>query len=94
MASQLAVDKVRDMSISLEGKGDDEKKDLLKKCAMTTLNSKLVRGGRGRDQGGESVVSRRRRNGGPKGNKRRTGVGDWGTTLDLKLLGGQRGGGA
>lgn len=45
MASQLAVDKVRDMSISLEGKGDDEKKDLLKKCAMTTLNSKLVRGG-------------------------------------------------
>ena len=45
MASALAVQKVRDLSISLAGTGDAEKKDLLKKCAMTTLNSKLVRGG-------------------------------------------------
>ena len=42
MASALAVQKVRDLSISLAGTGDAEKKDLLKKCAMTTLNSKLV----------------------------------------------------
>lgn len=41
-AGELAVQRVRDMSISIEGKGDDEKKDMLKKCAMTSLNSKLV----------------------------------------------------
>lgn len=44
MASTMAVQKVRDLSISLAGTGEDEKKDLLKKCAMTTLNSKLVSG--------------------------------------------------
>ena len=43
MASALAVQKVRDLSISLAGTSDEEMKDLLKKCAMTTLNSKLVR---------------------------------------------------
>jgi hypothetical protein len=41
-ASTLAVDKVKSLSISLVDKSDAEKKDLLKKCAMTTLNSKLV----------------------------------------------------
>ncbi len=44
MASQLAVAKVKELSVSLEGKSDEVKKDLLKKCAMTTLNSKLVSG--------------------------------------------------
>lgn len=42
IASQLAIEKVRELSVSLEGKSDEEKKSLLKKCAMTTLNSKLV----------------------------------------------------
>lgn len=42
LASQLAVQRVRDLSVSLEGKADEEKKDLLRKCASTTLNSKLV----------------------------------------------------
>lgn len=45
MASELAVAKVKELSISLEGNSDIEKKELLKKCAMTTLNSKLVRAG-------------------------------------------------
>jgi hypothetical protein len=31
------------MQVNLEGKADAEKRELLKKCAMTTLNSKLVR---------------------------------------------------
>lgn len=44
LASQLAVARVKELSVSLEGKPDEEKKSLLKKCAMTTLNSKLVCG--------------------------------------------------
>jgi chaperonin GroEL (HSP60 family) len=43
IASQLAIEKIRELSVSLEGKPDEEKRSLLKKCAMTTLNSKLVR---------------------------------------------------
>ncbi|KAG2449082.1 hypothetical protein HYH02_005831 [Chlamydomonas schloesseri] len=43
-ASVLAVQRLKELAISLEDKGMDEKKDLLKKCAMTTLNSKLVSG--------------------------------------------------
>jgi chaperonin GroEL (HSP60 family) len=42
-ACQLAVSKVRELSISLEGKGDAERRELLLKCAATSLNSKLVR---------------------------------------------------
>lgn len=41
-AGELAVQKVKDISISIEGKSAEEKKDMLKKCAMTSLNSKLV----------------------------------------------------
>lgn len=41
-AGQLAVQKVKDLSISIEGKSAEEKADMLKKCAMTSLNSKLV----------------------------------------------------
>lgn len=41
-ASTLAVQHLKELAISLEGKPLEEKKDLLKKCAMTTLNSKLV----------------------------------------------------
>lgn len=43
-AGQLAVQKVKDLSISIEGKSAEEKADMLKKCAMTSLNSKLVSG--------------------------------------------------
>lgn len=42
MAAELAVQRVKDFAVSLEDKDLEEKKDLLKKCAMTTLNSKLV----------------------------------------------------
>lgn len=41
-ACQLAVAKVKELSVSLEGKGDQEKRELLLKCAATSLNSKLV----------------------------------------------------
>ena len=41
-AGQLAVQQVKDLSISIEGKSAEEKADMLKKCAMTSLNSKLV----------------------------------------------------
>ncbi|KXZ41819.1 hypothetical protein GPECTOR_273g713 [Gonium pectorale] len=43
-ASVLAVERLKELAISLEDKHMEEKKDLLKKCAMTTLNSKLVSG--------------------------------------------------
>ncbi len=42
-ASQLAVEKVRDLSIDISGTSEEEKKDMLRKCAMTSLSSKLVR---------------------------------------------------
>lgn len=42
-ACALAVSKVKELSVSLEGKSDEEKRDLLVKCAATSLNSKLVR---------------------------------------------------
>eukprot|EP00775_Hariotina_reticulata_P013203 gene13203-13334_t len=45
-ASALAVQKVKELSVSLEGKGEEEKKQLLIKCAATSLNSKLVSGER------------------------------------------------
>jgi T-complex protein 1 subunit eta len=41
-ACALAVTKVKELSVSLEGKGDAEKRELLVKCAETSLNSKLV----------------------------------------------------
>lgn len=41
-ACQLAVSKVKELSVSLDGKGDAEKRELLVKCAATSLNSKLV----------------------------------------------------
>lgn len=41
-AGELAVQRVKDLSISIDDKSEEEKKDMLKKCAMTSLNSKLV----------------------------------------------------
>lgn len=39
-----AIQKVKDLAISIEGKSLEEKKSLLGKCAATTLSSKLIGG--------------------------------------------------
>ena len=41
-AVTLAVQLVKDASVSIEGKDPEDKKALLQKCASTTLNSKLA----------------------------------------------------
>ena len=43
-AAQMAIARVKELSVSIEGKDAEEKRELLKKCAMTTLSSKLVGG--------------------------------------------------
>lgn len=43
-ACQLAVEKIAELSVSLNDKPMEELKDLLRKCAETTLSSKLVAG--------------------------------------------------
>ncbi|CAM6086288.1 unnamed protein product [Calypogeia fissa] len=43
-AADLAVKKVKELAVSIEGKSPEEKKSLLEKCAATTLSSKLVGG--------------------------------------------------
>lgn len=43
-AANLAVLKVREQAVSIEGKSVEDKKGLLQKCAATTLSSKLVGG--------------------------------------------------
>jgi len=43
-AAMLAVARVKELAVSIEGKNPAEKAELLKKCAMTTLSSKLVGG--------------------------------------------------
>jgi chaperonin GroEL (HSP60 family) len=42
-AAQLAVAHVRELSVDIGGKDVEERKQLLEKCAQTSLNSKLVR---------------------------------------------------
>merc|ERR1712196_649320 len=37
-----AIQKLKDMSIDLTNKSESERNDMLRKCAETTLNSKLV----------------------------------------------------
>jgi hypothetical protein len=51
-ACQLALEKVKQLSVSLEGKSDAEKRELLIKCATTSLNSKLVGAALGMHQEG------------------------------------------
>jgi len=41
-AATLAVQKLKDMSVDLSNKTQEERNDMLRKCAETTLNSKLV----------------------------------------------------
>ena len=43
-AAQMAIARVKELSVSIEGKNAEDKRELLKKCAMTTLSSKLVGG--------------------------------------------------
>ncbi|KMZ74086.1 T-complex protein 1 subunit eta [Zostera marina] len=43
-ASTLAIRKIKELSVSIEGKSLEEKKALLAKCASTTLSSKLIGG--------------------------------------------------
>ena len=42
-ACALAVELIKAQAVSLEGRSDAEKRDLLRKCAMTSMNSKLAR---------------------------------------------------
>jgi T-complex protein 1 subunit eta len=41
-ALRIALAKVNDIAITISDKTDDEKRDILKKCAATSLNSKLL----------------------------------------------------
>ncbi|KAL2457250.1 T-complex protein 1 subunit eta [Abeliophyllum distichum] len=43
-ASQLAIEKIKELAVSIAGKSLEEKKRLLGKCAATTLSSKLIGG--------------------------------------------------
>ncbi|GJM97626.1 hypothetical protein PR202_ga14564 [Eleusine coracana subsp. coracana] len=43
-AGHLAIEKVKELAVSIEGKSLEEKKSLLAKCAATTLSSKLIGG--------------------------------------------------
>ncbi|CAG9461032.1 unnamed protein product [Pedinophyceae sp. YPF-701] len=45
-ACQMAIEKVRELSISIEAGSPEEQRSLLEKCAMTSMNSKLVSGER------------------------------------------------
>ncbi|KAF9612184.1 hypothetical protein IFM89_038442 [Coptis chinensis] len=44
VASNLAISKIKELVVSIEGKSMEEKKSLLAKCAATTLSSKLIGG--------------------------------------------------
>ncbi|KVH87571.1 Chaperone, tailless complex polypeptide 1 [Cynara cardunculus var. scolymus] len=39
-----AIEKIKELAVSIEGKSSDEKRSLLAKCAATTLSSKLIGG--------------------------------------------------
>ncbi|MQL90140.1 hypothetical protein Taro_022716 [Colocasia esculenta] len=43
-ACHLAINKIKELAVSIEGKSMEEKKKLLAKCASTTLSSKLIGG--------------------------------------------------
>ncbi|KAF9589976.1 hypothetical protein IFM89_029713, partial [Coptis chinensis] len=44
VASNLAISKIKELAVSIEGKSMEEKKSMLAKCAATTLSSKLIGG--------------------------------------------------
>ena len=41
-AAAKAIERIKEVSIKIQEKTDEEKRDLLKKCAMTSLNSKII----------------------------------------------------
>ncbi|MFZ8423152.1 TCP-1/cpn60 chaperonin family protein, partial [Staphylococcus aureus] len=43
-ASYLAIEKIKELAVGIEGKSLEEKKSLLANCAATTLSSKLIGG--------------------------------------------------
>ncbi|XBH61733.1 hypothetical protein VPH35_116128 [Triticum aestivum] len=43
-AGNMAIERVKELAVSIEGKSLEEKKSLLAKCAATTLSSKLISG--------------------------------------------------
>ncbi|AQK60528.1 T-complex protein 1 subunit eta, partial [Zea mays] len=43
-AGNMAIQRVKELAVSIEGKSLEEKKSLLAKCAATTLSSKLIGG--------------------------------------------------
>lgn len=41
-ALQLCLDRIKEISVKIAGKGEAEKRELLEKCAQTSLNSKII----------------------------------------------------
>ena len=41
-AMQLCIDRIQEISVKIADKSEAEKRDLLHKCAMTSLNSKII----------------------------------------------------
>ena len=53
-AMRLCLDRIREISVKIGDKSEADKRDLLKQCAMTSLNSKII--ARYKDFFGEMVV--------------------------------------
>ena len=53
-AMHLCIDRIKEISVKIGDKSEAEKRDLLKKCAMTSLNSKII--SRYKDFFGDMVV--------------------------------------
>lgn len=41
-AMRLCIDRIKEISLKINEKDEAEKRDLLLKCAMTSLNSKII----------------------------------------------------
>ena len=41
-ALNLCIERIKEISVKIGDKSDEEKRDLLQKCAMTSLNSKII----------------------------------------------------
>ena len=53
-AMQLCIDRIQEISVKIADKTEEEKRDLLHKCAMTSLNSKII--AKNKDFFGDMVV--------------------------------------
>ena len=38
----MSLDRIKEVSVKISDKSDEEKRDLLEKCAQTSLNSKII----------------------------------------------------